>query len=226
MTDYLTIIRESRLFYDIPSGEINALLKSLGASTKSYTKNELIIESGSRVFGVRLILSGIVRAENIGAHGLQDILTLFSQGDIFGDVLMSGGALSPVSVYADCAAEILFVSYDAIMKGEGKFHAKLRENLFLEISGKYFRLHRKIRYLSARSLRTKIALFILDASSTTASSSTFDSGISRESLAALLGVNRSALSRELARMREDGIISFFKSSFKVENAEKLRDCII
>ena len=53
---------------------------------------------------------------------------------------------------------------------------------------------------------------------------TFNTSLSREDLAALLGANRSALSRELSRMQADGILSFYKSSFKIEDADKLRDC--
>ena len=57
-----------------------------------------------------------------------------------------------------------------------------------------------------------------------AGSRTFNTALSREELAALLGVNRPALSRELSRMQSDGILSFYKSSFKIENPDRLRDC--
>ena len=41
--------------------------------------------------------------------------------------------------------------------------------------------------------------------------------LSREDMAAYLGTNRSALSRELGKMRDEGIIEFERNSFKIKH---------
>ena len=218
MEDYLDIISESPLFYDIPKDEIIKLLEGQ-CVIKSYSKDERIFEEGSRVTGLHLVLFGSLYAETLRHSGEQNILTYFKVGEVFGDVLMGSDARSPVSVYAAQNVKVLYIPFEFIMEQKN-----LRENLFQEISQKYFRLHRKIRYLSTRSLRARIAEYLRDCARDF-DADTFDSGLSREAMAALLGVNRSALSRELSRMKNDNIISFYKSSFKV-NGEKLKDCII
>ncbi|MBR4429122.1 MAG: winged helix-turn-helix domain-containing protein, partial [Clostridia bacterium] len=72
----------------------------------------------------------------------------------------------------------------------------------------------RIQVLSQRTLRKKIYTLLVQYAAK-AGSNTFDLPLSREDMAVFLGCDRSALSRELARMKEDGIIDYYRNSFKV-----------
>lgn len=91
---------------------------------------------------------------------------------------------------------------DGVVRARVRAHALLRENLLAEIAEKYWRLRRRAEYLARHSLRARIAAFLLDAAAD-AGGNTFSLGMRRRDLAAYLGANRSALCRELSRLRAE-----------------------
>ena len=144
---------------------------------------------------------------------------------MFGDMLMAtDNGKSPVTVEALEEARVLFVPFESIMAAPGDFGNRLRINLLHELSARYWALNRKVRYLSERSLRGRIALFLLDAARDQGGL-TFTLPMTRESMASLLGVNRSALSRELSRMEKDGLLAVYRGSFRLLSREGLEDCL-
>ncbi|MGI6268962.1 MAG: Crp/Fnr family transcriptional regulator [Candidatus Howiella sp.] len=227
LAPYYALLRRAILFRGIDEEDIARLFGCLHCRVQDYEKGEYLFLADERITAAGILLEGRTCAESPHLNGEQSIVQTFAAGEMFGDLLMSGGSSgSPVNMRAAEDCRILFLPFDRIMDGCAEncaAHRQLRVNLLTEISEKFFRLNRKIRYLSNRSLRCRIAEFLLDCMSD-AGGRTFNTSLSREDLAALLGANRSALSRELSRMQADGILSFYKSSFKIEDADKLRDC--
>ena len=84
--------------------------------------------------------------------------------------------------------------------------------MFMIISGQYFASSDRLYYLSRKSLRLKISAYLTD---TAAGSDTFKIPFNRDELASYLCTDRSALSRELSRMRSDGLIDFKGKSFRL-----------
>lgn len=228
MEKYYPVLRDSALFSGMENGEIEKLLSCLDCNKKEYKKGELVQLAGDRVVAAGLLLEGSLIAENISYSGEEDIISAFLPGDIFGDVLMSaGGKQSPVNITASSDSTALFIPFESIMGGcenNCPLHQRLRINLLSEISAKFLALNRKIRYLSIRSLRRRIAEFLLNTASDK-NSLTFETGLSRQEMAALLGANRTALSRELGRMQQSGMISFYKGSFKIEDLSALKSVL-
>ena len=74
--------------------------------------------------------------------------------------------------------------------------------------------------LICKSLRARISLWLLDEAHR-AGSDTFTTPLTRAGLAEYLNCDRSALSRELGRMQEDGLIELFRSTFKLPDPERL-----
>lgn len=212
------------LFQNIPAGEIESLLACLGAEEALYHKNEVIWHIGDSVRACAVVLSGALRAESLNAAGERSLMAYHTAGALVGDVLMStpGGA-SPVCVSAAEDTTLLYLPFSAVMGGCEKCcsrHIQLRENLISEIAQKFWAQRRRIGYLSAHSLRQRIAMYLMDRSAQTASA-TFSLGGTREDLADLLGVNRSALSRELGRMKSEGLLDFYRDTFRILQPENL-----
>ncbi len=224
MKEYTEILSRSILFRGMGENEIIPLVEYLGAYIKKYRKGEYIHHAGDSITRCGIILSGELQAQNISYDGHVNISAVHRSSDVFGDILMgSDRAKSPVDVVAVKNTEVLFIPFDRIMEdgsGTGGLK-KLRMNLLNEISEKYFSLRRKISYLSAPSLREKIILFLLDRRDI-AGKDTFSAGMSREQMANVLGVNRSAMSRELSRMRSDGLIDYDRDRFELLNIEDIR----
>ena len=100
---------------------------------------------------------------------------------------------------------VLYLPYDGMLRPSGELsaaHWKLLQNWLETISGKYFSLDCRLELLCCKSLRGRICLWLLEQR-------------------AYLNCDRSALSRELSRMQEDGLIELFRSTFKLPDPERL-----
>ena len=172
-----------------------------------------------------MLLSGKIKAYRLNRQGEENLQSVLGPGSMFGDMLMAtDNGKSPVTVEVTEDARVLFVPFDSIMAAGGEFGNRLRVNLLHELSARYWALSRKVRYLSERSLRGRIALFLLDAARDQGGL-TFTLPMTREAMASLLGVNRSALSRELSRMEKDGLVAVYRGSFRLLSREGLESCI-
>lgn len=210
------LLSSSGLFSGIREEELRKLLHCLGAERRYFEKNELLYHMGQPVTSCALLLSGSVRAESVNASGVHTLIALHRAGALVGDVLMATpGSVSPVYVLAAEATTVLFLPFSQIMGGCRECcpaHSQLRENLIGEIAQKYWAQRRRLGYLSVNSLRGRIAMYLLDRSGGEA---TFSLGLSRENMADYLCVNRSALSRELSRMKQEGLIDYYQDTFRL-----------
>lgn len=206
------------LFTGLDEAERRRLCRCIGARTTRYRRGETLWQQGDTVTRCGVVLHGRVRAESVWDSGQRRVLGSHGPGGVFGDVLMARGERqSPVAVVAAEDTLVLFLPYEGILHGCGEncaAHRRLRENLLEEISEKYWALRRRLDYLSRRSLRSRVAARLLEAARE-AGTDTFTLPGSREELADELGVNRSALSRELGRMSREGLLEVYRSSFRL-----------
>jgi CRP-like cAMP-binding protein len=122
---------------------------------------------------------------------------------------------SPVTVQAAEDVEILFIDYKKIITtcpSACPFHARLIENMLKLVAKKNLMLNQKLEILSKRTTREKLLCFF---DTQRGSSQRFTIPFNREELARYLCVDRSAMSNELCKMRDDGIIRFRKNVFDV-----------
>lgn len=210
------------LFSGMAAAERERMLSCLEARQETYRRGDVIWRIGDSVPACAVVLSGQVRGETVDRTGSRTVTAFHSPGSLVGDVLMATpGGKSPVYVIAAKDSSLLFLSYRAIMGGCSRCcscHTVLRENLMAELARKYWQQRRRTGYLSARSLRQRIAMYLLDCAG---QADSFSTGTGREDMAGLLGVNRSAMCRELGRMKHDGIIDFRKDDFRISDREAL-----
>lgn len=214
------------LFQGITHDELFSLLDCLHTQTVFLEKNAFLWQIGDKVDACALVLSGSLRAESVDDSGKPNIMATHGPGALVGDVLMATPqGRSPVYVVANENSSLLILPYRHIMSGCSKCcqsHTRLRENLMGEIAQKFWFQRRKAAYLSQRSLRKRIAMYLMD-ESRSRGSTTFSLGITRENMANLLSVNRSALSRELSRMKSDRLIDCYRDTFRILNTDFLVD---
>lgn len=212
------------LFCGITNSQTDSLLGCLGAREMRYEKNAVIWGMGNEVSACAVVLSGRVRAESVSASGERILMASLSPGALVGDALMSSPDMkSPVCVIACEETELLYLSFHRIMGGCHcccRWHTRLRENLVSEIAGKFWAQRQRTRYLCAKTLRQRIAMRLYDEYEKTGSLM-FSLGGTREDLADYLGANRSALSREIAKMKDEDILDYYKDTFRILSLEKL-----
>lgn len=204
----------------------DTLLQCLHGVYAQYERNEILWNIGDEVHSCAVILSGSVRAESVNASGQHSLMAIHRAGSLVGDVLMATpGAVSPVYVIASEPVSVYYIRYAWIIGGCSKcckVHLQLRENLLAEIARKFWQQRRRMRYFTTTSLRARISRFLLDQSAE-AGSEEFSLQGTREDFADYLCVNRSALSRELSRMRQAGMVDYRRNSFRILNPVRLAE---
>lgn len=222
---YETLLK-SQPFLGFCTEELEAVLGFLSAKAVNYSKGSTIFNQGEKITRSGILLEGSIIAESVSYSGERRVIQTLSPGDLFGDVLMySEHDPTPVSTIVREDSKVLLLDINELMeKSCNPLCRRVLVNILHGLADKFWFLNRKIAYLSCNRMRAKIAMFLLDMYKRH-SSLTFIAPYSREELASLLGVNRPALSRELSRMQTEGIISYYKSSFKIENLQKLKNCL-
>lgn len=219
MTEYLPELLKNPLFTGITEKEdLLSILISVNARVASYRNGNIIIGEGDEVNDIGIILAGEAQASMLDLSGKRFILSRLSTGNIFGDVLsVSSRQKSPVTVVATDTTTALLIPFVNIVGNRQSISYgdnRLLINLLNIISLKYFELQGRISCIIKPTLREKI-LFYLNSVSKRENNSAFCIPFSREALAEYLNAERSALSRELSAMKKEGIIDYYKNSFKI-----------
>ncbi|MBE6737457.1 MAG: Crp/Fnr family transcriptional regulator [Ruminococcaceae bacterium] len=226
MKNYYELLKKTSLFEDFSTQEIEYIEKALNLSVTSFAKNSVIFSQGDTVQKAGLLLEGTINAESVSYSGERRLIQTHTKGSVFADVLMSSvNHPTPVSVIAKEDSKVVFIDFEKLTENAcNPICRKVLANMLHGIADKFWLLNRKIAYISCKSLRSRIAMFLLDMQKEL-KQSTFSVPYNREELASLLGANRSALSRELSRMQDENIISYYKNSFKIEEQQKLKNCL-
>ena len=209
---------QSRLFLGISPNDIPPMLKYLSATRREYAKDEMVVREGDLVDDVGIILQGSAQSTKLSITGKQLIVSLHSRGG-YPAVLTaaSRGRRCPMSVQAIEPLKVLFIPIKNILSRYTKFcvaHEQLLGNLFDSIAERALELHDRNDCLIMPTIRDKV-LTCLTRVMLATGTETFTIPFNREAMAEYLDVDRSALSRELAWMKRDGLIDFYRNEFKL-----------
>ena len=204
------------MYRDISLTDCRTLMNCLGCREKTYQKDQIIAatENSSRQIGI--VISGCIHIIKEDIWGRRTFLTYTGDDGIFGEVLM-GENLSERGILFKAAepTTILIIPADRILhpcRNSCPFHHKLSRNLFDLLSRRNAALTEKIEITSKSSLREKVLAYLsLEAQKTGSMKVTIP--LSRSEMADYLCTNRSALSRELANMKKDGILDYDLRTF-------------
>ncbi len=214
--EYLPVLEKTKLFAGGDREEIAVLLSCLQARRKPHAKGEYVLRQGERIGQILLLAKGSLLLQQDDYWGNRSIVNRIGEGEIFAEAYaVSGGALLPHDVIAVEESTVLFLDAGrifAVCSPACRYHRRVLENLFFAISEKNRGLVQKLEYLSRRSTREKL-LSYLSQEAGRAGSPSFSIPFNRQELADYLAVDRSAMSRELCRMRDEGLIRFERNRF-------------
>ncbi|OGI07930.1 MAG: hypothetical protein A2Y40_06340 [Candidatus Margulisbacteria bacterium GWF2_35_9] len=216
-------ISDISLFNGFSKDELQELLRLIKAEIKINDAESIIMHEGDRNHCVFIILSGQAIAVKYDLLGKVVIYTKLTHGCIFGDILaVSAEKESPVTVKVTEKTEILKFRFDDLVEANGncaELRVRMLKNLTAELAQKFFDLQDRVNCLISSTLREKILTF-LNNEVKNQKGINFNITMNRERLAAYLNTDRSALSRELSKLKKEGIIDFYKNSFKIIKKEE------
>lgn len=210
------VLYQSGLFGGIAEADIAAMLNCLQAREVSYSKGQFIYQENDVVQEAGIVMSGKVHVLQEDFWGNRNIVSVMQRGDIFGEVYAClGNEKLRISICAETDCQMLFINLRKAMhvcRNTCLFHQKLVENIVYSIARKNLNLTAKIQHISRRSIREKVLSYLSEESRRN-ESSYFSIPFTRQQMADFLAVDRSALSKELAKMKEEGIIEFERNQF-------------
>lgn len=217
MQSHDTVLHSVRLFDGIQPNHLSSMLACLGAQRIPLQKDSCALMAGEQVEHVGIVLEGrflLIREDRDGGRNL---LATLSPGDFFGEALCCAGVNeSPVSVVADTDGLVMRLAFQRILHvcpNACAFHTRLLENMLGVLAGKNLQLQQQLDFLSQKTIRVRLLRYL--ETQTPGEGREFSIPFNREELADFLCVDRSALSREMARLKAEGLIDYWKNTFKL-----------
>ncbi|MGN0368985.1 MAG: Crp/Fnr family transcriptional regulator [Butyrivibrio sp.] len=216
MEEYIGKLKCTQLFAGVGDSEISLMLKCLQAKVITYPKGEYVYRQGEHIDKISILAEGELLIQRDDFWGNRSIVNVIGEGEMFGEAYVapeSGAILNDVVAKEDSA--VVFLDIRRILtvcSSACRFHTIVIQNLFFAISEKNRKLVQKISHMSKRSTRAKLISYLSDEAKRQNSSS-FAIPFNRQQLADFLAVDRSAMSNELCKMRDEGFLRFEKNNF-------------
>ncbi len=210
-------ISKTKLFERIPPVDIPNAIKCLGGFQKTFANEEAIYGIKSENFLPGLILDGCVHINQIFPDGSTVLVRTAYSGDLFG-VSQAFEKDENIFVTSSGKTNVLFLhitSKDFANSCNCKYKMIILENLISILSKNNKLLNEKIHILSRSSLREKLILFLSNQQNIQ-KSNIIQLNMTREKIAQYINADRSAVSRELGKMQQDGLIEIKNKSIRIK----------
>ena len=218
MKKYVPILKKTNLFSGVGEEDVTSMLSCLGARLKSYKKGEFLLRQGEHLSDIVVLVEGKLHIQKDDYWGNRSILGLIEVGEMFGEAYVSPESSSLLNdVVAVEESTAIFFDVKRIITtcpSACRFHSMVVQNMFFEISEKNRKLVQKLGHMSKRTTREKLISYLSEESKRQ-NSSRFSIPFNRQQLADFLSVDRSAMSNELCKMRDEGLLKFEKNKFEL-----------
>lgn len=218
MQEYREILNDTSFFKGISETEIDSMISCLDAKTRNYDKNQYILRIGDSTEAVGLLLTGKILIIQEDYWGNRNICAGITPGQIFAETFACiPDAVMNISVVACESSAVMWLNVGRILHTcptACSYHNRMIQNLLSAIAGKNLYLNEKLTHISKRTTREKLISY-LSAEAQRKNSTEFEIPFNRQQLADYLSVERSAMSNELCKLRDEGKLVFSKSKFKL-----------
>ncbi|MCR5054556.1 MAG: Crp/Fnr family transcriptional regulator [Lachnospiraceae bacterium] len=205
-------------FQGLTEQELSASLTSLSALEKTYDKDTVIFHAGDLTDRMGLILSGSVTIESNDVWGNRTILSHVGKGEFFAETYaLLPGKVMLVDVRTNEESQILFIKIGNIQDLSGSiptWRAKIICNILTISAHKNLALSGRSFHTAPKSARGRIVAY-LNSVSLQKHCREFDIPFDRQQLADYLNLERTNMSKELTKMKNDGLIEYHKNHFKL-----------
>lgn len=218
MKTYIPVLKRTKLFAGVGEDEIESMLSCLEARLRTYKKGEYVLRQGEHLSDILILAEGGLHIQKDDFWGNRSILGHIGAGEIFGEAYVapeSGPLMNDVIAVEDSA--VFFFDVKRIIttcSSACRFHTMIVQNLFFAISEKNRSLVQKLDYISQRTTREKLLTYLSEEAKKQ-SSAYIVIPYNRQQLADYLSVDRSAMSNELCKMRDEGLLVFEKNRFEL-----------
>ncbi len=210
------LLRKTSLFRGMTEEEILSALAFFHAQEKRYKKGQALLHAGDTAEKLGLVLDGSVTIESNDAWGNRTILSHVGKGQLFAEtyaLLENEPLLVDAIANEDCRILFLRVgSAHSLTALSAPWASRFLANVLTISALKNLHLSGRSFHTAPKTIRGRVMAY-LNTISLQAQSREFDIPFDRQQMADYLNVERTALSKELGRMQEAGLIRTRKKHF-------------
>ncbi len=219
---HLKLIKLNMLFSNFTIEELGKFFSNSNSKVNTYKSNTVIYFEGEKCRSMDIILRGCILIQKIDEKGNILTITEFGPGNsIGGNLLFSENPLYPMTVIAKDEVTLFNINKHLVLELCHNNKSFLVEYL-KSISDKAAILTNKIKTISMKSIRETIIDF-LTYEYTIQGTTKIKLSMSKKELAERFGIQRTSLSRELAKMRKDGLISYDANFITIKNRSLIKN---
>ena len=216
MEQFFEVLQGYALFDGISAGDLPGMLGCMNVRIAKVKKNQVIFCEGSEANYIGIVLTGSAQIVKEDYYGNRSIVTRAEPGELFGESFAFAGVSAlPVSVVAAEDSQVMLIDSRRITvccANACQFHSRMIFNLLRIVAAKNLMFNQKLEITSKRTTREKLMAYLLTQAKLQ-SSSTFTIPFDRQALADYLGVERSAMSAEISKLRREGVLESQKNRF-------------
>lgn len=210
----IKILKNLALFKGLNDNELIEIKEFL-SSVKTYDDKEIIFNTGDAINYFGILLKGQVDLSIEDVFGNKAILSKLTGPALFAESVLIGGVGEiPLSVVASMDSEVIFFDYKAYKSSGSSSLIKVQDNLVKILARKNLFMRDKLNLLSLPSTRSKI-LYFLSNEARKRKSKYFEIDFNISELAQFLNLNRSSLSRELSKLKKEGLVDYDNKTFRI-----------
>ena len=218
MENLFPILQICPLFSGIGQEHYGSMLHCFDARTMKVKKGNVIFSEGDPAMGVGIVLSGSVQTVQEDYLGNRSILSMAGPGELFCEGFCCAKVQAlPVSMVAASGSEVMILDCSRVLTichNACEFHNRMVRNLLRSVADSNLRLNQKIEILSKRTTREKVMSYLLSEAKFQGTDA-FVIPYDRQELADFLGVERSAMSTVIGKLRSEGLIDVNRKWFRI-----------
>jgi len=213
------------IFRDKTPEEMEKILENTRLFIQTFYPGEKIVSQGDRADFLGVVLEGKVSVKKVYSTGRALTLATFEEGQAFGEsVLFSVKPSYPADIIAQEKTEVFRIPREDLLQLFQKDGDVLLR--YLEtISNRVKMLSEKIELLSLGTIKQKIAHYLLR-EARIEGENCFPWKFSREELADYFNIPRPSLSRELAGLKDQGLIDFDRKRVEIKDTQGLEELLM
>ena len=218
MEQYFEIISNAAMFDGIDREDLRSLMHCLQARTVTVRKGAPVFLEGDPAGFVGIVLEGAVQLVRDEYYGDRTVIAHAQTGEVFGEAFACAGVQTmPISAYALQNTVVLMLSFGkmlSVCSNACPFHNRLVKNMMQLVARRNLELSGKIRIMSRKTTKAKLMEYLSEQAKRSGNNE-FTIPFDRQALADYLGVERSAMSAELSKLKRDGNLETKGSWFRL-----------
>ncbi|HOW40653.1 MAG TPA: Crp/Fnr family transcriptional regulator [Bacteroidales bacterium] len=216
-------LQQAQVFKGLTIDEIEIILGTVPYKVRKFRAGSLLAQQGDQVNSFIIVMSGLVKGEMVDFAGrVIKIEDIPASGALASAFIFGNRNRFPVNVIAQSDGELLVIEKNAFLSLLMR-NDRILTNFLDLISNRSQFLSEKIKFLNFKTIKGKLAHYILQSAGSSGNSVTF--GMTQSELADYFGVARPSIARALGDMEEEGIIEASGKHIKIVNRKKLSDLI-